>query len=124
VVVGKSARGLWRLTGDEAFFAGHFPGRPLAPGVLIVEALAQLSGLVAMSGAADARGGAAEGRLAHVGVRFRQAVAPPAEVRLESRLAQGMGEVALFDVTARVGENVVADGQLALAVSTGGAGKV
>ena len=42
VVPGVSATGLWRLTGDEAFFAGHFPGRPTLPGVLMVESLAQV----------------------------------------------------------------------------------
>ena len=42
------AEGYWQLTGDEDFFAGHFPGRPTLPGVLICEALAQLGAYVVL----------------------------------------------------------------------------
>jgi 3-hydroxyacyl-[acyl-carrier-protein] dehydratase len=105
---GESAAGVWRVSGTETFFAGHFPGRPIVPGVLLGEALAQLSGLIV----GDTSTG--QGRLAHVDVRFEQAVVPPAEVQLQSRLTRTLGSLRQFDVTATVAGRVVALGTVAL----------
>jgi len=46
---GKSASARYTVRGDEAFLAGHFPGNPLMPGVILIEAIAQLGGVVAQS---------------------------------------------------------------------------
>ena len=46
---GESAKARWQLKGDEAFLRGHFPGHPLLPGVIMIEALAQLGGILAQT---------------------------------------------------------------------------
>ena len=46
LIPGTSAQAVWRLKGDEEFLKGHFPGAPLMPGVLMIEALAQLGGIL------------------------------------------------------------------------------
>ena len=110
---------LWKLTGQEDFFAGHFPGRPIVPAVLVSEALAQLSGLVGV----DHRAAALQSQnaeLAHVDVRFRQAVTPPDTIVLRSRMLQNIDGLQRFEVQALrynekgQPEKVIADGQLTL----------
>lgn len=49
LIPGTSASAHWTLKGDEAFLAGHFPGHPLLPGVIMIESLAQLGGVLAQS---------------------------------------------------------------------------
>ncbi len=112
---GEWAKGAWVVRGDEAFFAGHFPGRPMVPGVLIAEALAQLSGI------AGASEGASQGKLAQVDVRFEQTVVPPAEIELEARVTGTLGPLQLCEVSAKVKGVVVARGTIALHRRDGGA---
>ena len=77
---GKSVVARYRVTGDEAFLTGHFPGNPVFPGVIQIEALAQAGAIALLS---DAR---YEGRLPLFGglekVRFRRIVRPGDELRL------------------------------------------
>src|SRR4051812_18037189 len=90
VRAGESAEGIWKVIGDEDFFRGHFPGRPLVPGVLIAEALAQLSGLATPDHGT--------GMLAQVDVRFEMPVSPPAEITLRTKLVRSIGSLQQFQV--------------------------
>jgi 3-hydroxyacyl-[acyl-carrier-protein] dehydratase len=109
-VAGERATGLWRARGDEWFFRGHFPGAPIVPGVLVGEALAQVSGLVA--GDIFGSGGA---RLAQIDVKVLAAVTPPAVIELRSTLTKRLDALVLFDVSASVSGNEVARGRIVLA---------
>jgi 3-hydroxyacyl-[acyl-carrier-protein] dehydratase len=108
IAEGESGEAVWSLSGNEPFFSGHFPGNPIVPGVLIVEALAQLSGLVGPDS------GSRSGKLAQVDVRFEQAVTPPAEIVLRSRLSRVMGELQQFEVSAALDQVSVARGAITL----------
>jgi 3-hydroxyacyl-[acyl-carrier-protein] dehydratase len=104
---GDSGEAVWEVKGSEPFFAGHFPGNPLVPGVLIAEALAQLSGLVGPP-ASD------EGKLVHVDVRFDRPVAPPAQIILRSKHLRSVGILQQFEVSALIDDETVARGMLTL----------
>ncbi len=83
---GVSAAGMWRLTGEEWFFGGHFPDRPTLPGVLMCEAIAQIGAIAVLTDERFA------GKLPLFGgldrARFRRQVVPGDQLRLEVELGR------------------------------------
>lgn len=110
---GKEGRAEYSLRGDEVFLRGHFPGQPLMPGVLLVEAGAQLAGVVAQSD--PAREPLKDLKLTAIrGVKILGAVLPGERVDLEARVTGRMGGLVQASITARVGDRVVLQGEVTL----------
>ena len=97
------------VTINEQFFQGHFPGRPIMPGVLIVEALAQAAGVLAV----EALGLSGTGKLVYFmaieGAKFRAPVEPGVLLRLEVEFVQKRPSVCKFAGRAKIGDKVVAE---------------
>jgi 3-hydroxyacyl-[acyl-carrier-protein] dehydratase len=109
IVHGHSAVGVKNVTINEPQFNGHFPGYPVMPGVLIVEAMAQTAALVVV----DFMGEKAEGKVVYFmtidNARFRKPVIPGDTLLVHVEKVQSRGAVWKFKGTARVGDKVCAE---------------
>ena len=112
---GQSARGIKCVTANEPFFQGHFPGHKVMPGVLIIEALAQV-GAVAILTVPENRG-----KLALFGgiksARFKQQVRPGDVLELECQLTAQRGPVGFGTATAKVNGKTAYKAELTFALT-------
>ena len=110
---GKHGVGEYTVRGDEPFLRGHFPGQPVLPGVLLVEAAAQLAGTVAQS---DPRIPPLPGLklTALRGAKILGAATPGEAVRLEARITGRLGNLVQAQASASVGGRLVLQADLTL----------
>lgn len=108
VVLGESAEARKVFPPSTPFFAGHFPGRPIVPGVILVEALAQTAGIAA------AQPGRSFLLSAIRTMKFPGAASPDESITLTAKKVGAFGPLWQFEVRASVGERVVAEGMIIL----------
>ena len=107
--LGSSIVGIKNVTANEPFFVGHFPGKKVMPGVLIVESMAQTSGALVVS----SFGKEAMGKLVYFmsidKARFRQMVVPGDQLFIEVKKKQARNLVWKFDCLGKVEDKIVAE---------------
>lgn len=106
--------GLKNVTMNEPFFQGHYPGHPVMPGVLIVEAMAQISGFMILEEEENARKIPLFTSID--GLKFRRPVVPGDQLRIESVMLKQRRNVAKVSCRALVNEEIVAEGELMFTV--------
>jgi 3-hydroxyacyl-[acyl-carrier-protein] dehydratase len=118
---GRSVQARTFFDADDPMFAGHFPGNPIVPGVILTEALAQAAGIAAASGYPDT----ARPHFLLSAIRtmkFFHAVRPGDQINLDVEKVAGTDTLLQFKVRASVEGAVVAEGQLVLSVAADFAG--
>jgi 3-hydroxyacyl-[acyl-carrier-protein] dehydratase len=112
---GKRAVGIKNVTINEPFFQGHWPGMPVMPGVLILEAMAQVGGVLLLAQADNT------GKQAYIGgmdkVRFRRKVLPGDQLVIEIEMQKVKGDIGRVLAVSRVNGEVVAEGEFLFALS-------
>ena len=111
---GKRGVGIKNVTGNEWFFQGHFPSNKVMPGVLIVEAMAQVAAVTLLK---DSESGGKTPMFAGIeGMRFRKPVVPGDQLRMEFTLEKLRGPVGKGHVKATVDGKVAAEGNIMFAL--------
>ena len=107
---GKRIVGIKNVTVNEPFFPGHFPGNPVMPGVLIIEAMAQTAGILAFKTHPDMHG-----KVLFIGIdeaRFRKPVTPGDQLKMVLEVVKHRKEIWVFDGIAYVDDVKVAEARI------------
>jgi 3-hydroxyacyl-[acyl-carrier-protein] dehydratase len=114
---GRFIRGLKNVTVNEPFFQGHFPTHPVMPGVLVIEAMAQVAGLLTMLSDVARCDGSQLVLFAGINkARFKRQVVPGDTLVLEAHLDRAVRGIGRFRTTATVGEHCVCEAELLAAI--------
>lgn len=105
---GKKAVGIKNVTVNEPFFVGHFPGNPIMPGVLVIEAMAQVAGILAFKSGVQ---GDSVYFMSIERAKFRRPITPGDQLRLEITTLHTRGNVWRFSGSAIVDEKVAAEAE-------------
>ncbi|MFI5294267.1 MAG: 3-hydroxyacyl-ACP dehydratase FabZ [Thermodesulfovibrionales bacterium] len=111
---GVSATGVKNVTINEPFFQGHFPGQPIMPGVLIIEAMAQVAGVMAFSSGVE---GKAVYFMSIDNAKFRRPVVPGDQVMMDIKVLKQRGNVWRFSGTATVDGKLVSEAEFTAMVT-------
>jgi 3-hydroxyacyl-[acyl-carrier-protein] dehydratase len=109
---GKSLTAIKNVTINEPFFQGHFPGQPSMPGVLVLEAMAQATGLLAFSSMGDAHKSKLYMLVGIDKARFRGQVVPGDQLVLNISLKRNMRGIGMYQCEARINGDVVAEAEM------------
>ncbi len=118
--LGKRVVGLKNVTLNEPFFPGHFPDNPIMPGVLIIEAMAQVGGILALLSTPELRGNPFVYLMGVDKMRFRKPVVPGDQLIMELETIRGGKKFYKMAGKAFVNQTLVAEGELMAAVGSEG----